>query len=34
MPMANNLGMVVTYHERLSFIKSHYPMITWSCEMT
>ena len=27
MPMATKLGMVVTYHEGLPPIKSHYPLI-------
>ena len=31
--MATKLGRVVTYHE-LSPIKSHNPLITWSCIST
>ena len=33
MPMATNLGRVVIYHEGLSFIKSHDPLIM-SCGIT
>ena len=31
--MATNFDRVVTYLERLPPIKSHDPLITWSCEM-
>ena len=33
MPIATELGRVVTYHESLLLIKSHDPFITWSCEI-
>ena len=33
MAMATILGRVVTYHEELSPIKSHDPLITWSFEI-
>ena len=29
-PMTNNLGRVVTYHEGLSPIKSHDTLVAWS----
>ena len=34
MPIATKLGRVVTYHEGLPPIKSHDPLITWSCKIT
>ena len=30
MSMTTRLGRVVIYHDRLSLIKSHDPLITWS----
>ena len=32
MPMATKPGWVVTYNEELPSIKSHHPLITWSCD--
>ena len=32
-PMPTRFGRVVNYHERLSFRKSHDPLITWFCEI-
>ena len=34
MAMAIKLGIVVTYHEGFSPIKSHDPLIMWSCIIT
>ena len=34
MPMATKLSMVITYHKGLPPIKSHDPLIMWSCEIT
>ena len=34
MSMVTRPGSVVTYDDGLSFIKSHDPLITWSCEIT
>ena len=34
MPMAIKLGSVMTYLEELLPIKSHDPLIKWSCEIT
>lgn len=28
-PMDTKLGKIMTYYERLPFLKSHYPLITW-----
>lgn len=33
-PMATNLGKVVTQHEELPLIKLHYPSIKWFYEVT
>ena len=32
-PMATKLGRMMTYHERLPFKKSHYPLITRQFKM-
>ena len=34
MSMATKLGWVLTYLEGVSLIKSHDPLITWSCEIS
>ena len=34
MPTATKLGRSVTYHEGDSTIKSHDPLIMWSCKIT
>ena len=34
MPMATKLGKMVTYHDGLLAMKSHDPLITWSCKIT
>ena len=34
MPMATQLGRVVTYHKGLPPMKSHDPFTMWSCEIT
>ena len=34
MHMAIKLGRGVTYHEGVPPIKSHDPLITWSCKIT
>ena len=34
MPMATKRGRVATDHEGLPPMKSHYPLITWFCEIT
>ena len=34
LPVATRLSRVVTYHDGLPLIKSHDPLITWSCKIT
>ena len=34
MPMATTLDRMVTYIEKDPSVKSHYPLMTWSCEVT
>ena len=34
MPMTTKLGRVVTYHEGFPSIKSHDPLVVWSCKIT
>ena len=34
MSMATKLGRVVTYNDVLPSIKSHDPLMTWSCDIT
>ena len=34
MPMATKLGRMLTYLDELLLIKSHDPLIKWSCEIT
>ena len=33
-PMATKLGKMITYLDRLLLIKSHDPLISWSCKIT
>ena len=33
MPMATTLDRMVTYIEKDPSVKSHYPLMTWSCEV-
>ena len=32
--MATKLRRMVTYLDQLAPVESHYPLITWSCEIT